>query len=92
LKIPDGIDIGETFRLDRVIRGSSRHGRNESCARFSPNGIMSADALTVASSTKWEKATIQQYKEGVMTSESRELEEGTLRFDGTIGKHDTSPS
>lgn len=48
LKIPDGIDIGETFRLGQVIRGDCHHERNVSGVQFSPNGITSADALTVA--------------------------------------------
>jgi hypothetical protein len=33
LEIPDGIDIGETFILDRVIRGGDHHRRNESCVK-----------------------------------------------------------
>jgi hypothetical protein len=50
LKIPDGIDVGETFRLGQVIRGDCHHERNVSGVQFSPNGIMSADALAVAGS------------------------------------------
>ena len=50
LKIPDDIDIGETFRLGQVIRGDCHDERNVSGVRFSPNGIMSADALAVAGS------------------------------------------